>query len=135
MDVWRPADAVETLVAWRAALERREGPSCLLLTRQAVPFQPREAAALADVRRGGYVLAEARGGAPAAVILATGSEVALAVDAQRALAAEGVPVRRGHALHERVRPLERACRDAVLRRRRGGGGHVPILAEVRARGR
>jgi transketolase len=92
MDVWRPGDAVETLVAWRAALERRDGPSCLLLTRQAVPFQPRDAAALAAVRRGGYVLSEADG-APAAVILATGSEVALAVEAQRALAAEGVPVR------------------------------------------
>jgi transketolase len=92
MDVWRPADAVETVVAWRAALERRDGPSCLLLTRQAVPFQPRDAAALGAVGRGGYVLSEAEG-APAAVILATGSEVALAVEAQRALAAEGVPVR------------------------------------------
>jgi transketolase len=93
LDVWRPGDAVETLVAWRAAVERADGPTCLLLTRQAVPHQRRDAAAVRDVARGGYVLAEAAGGAPAAVVLATGSELALAREAQRALAEEGIEVR------------------------------------------
>ncbi len=93
MDVWRPADSVETLIAWRAALERWDGPSCLLLSRQALPVQRRSEEALRLAARGGYVLAEAPGGAPRAVIIATGSEVQLAVAAREALAAEGVPAR------------------------------------------
>jgi transketolase len=92
MALWRPCDAVETAVAWIAAIERRDGPTALLLTRQNVPAVKREAAALADVRRGGYVLKEASA-APRAVIIATGSEVQLALDAQQQLAGEGVPVR------------------------------------------
>ncbi len=93
LDVWRPADAVETRVAWRAAVERREGPTCLLLSRQALPPQRRPPEALGAAARGGYVLAEAAGGAPRAVLVATGSEVQLAVGAQELLAAEGIPVR------------------------------------------
>ncbi len=92
MDVWRPCDTVEALVAWGAAIERRNGPASLLFSRQAVAFV-RSAADAAAVARGGYVLSEAAGGRPRAVIIATGSEVPLAVDAQKQLAAQGVPVR------------------------------------------
>jgi transketolase len=92
MDVWRPCDTVETACAWIAALERRDGPSSLRLARQTRPFQPRTAQQLAAVARGGYVLAEARG-KPQCVLIATGSEVALALGAQQALAAQGVAVR------------------------------------------
>jgi transketolase len=94
LDVWRPADPVETLVAWAAALERRDGPTSLLLSRQNVAYVA-GARAIADVRRGAYVLAEAAGGArrARAVLIATGSEVPLAVEAQRVLEASGVPVR------------------------------------------
>jgi transketolase len=92
MEVWRPCDTVETACAWIAALERRDGPSSLLLSRQNLPFQPRTAEQLAAIARGGYVLAEARG-KPQCVLIATGSEVALALGAQQALAAQGVAVR------------------------------------------
>jgi transketolase len=93
MEVWRPCDTVETAAAWARAVERRDGPVALLLSRQNVPFQARNAAALEGVRRGGYVLADAPGGAPRCVLIATGSEVSLAVGAQKALAGEGLPVR------------------------------------------
>ena len=93
MDVWRPCDTVESVVAWAQAIERKSGPSCLLFTRQNVPFQKRDAATAARIARGGYILSEAHGGNPRAVILATGSEVALAMGAQKALAEEGMPVR------------------------------------------
>ncbi|HQR54752.1 MAG TPA: transketolase [Burkholderiaceae bacterium] len=94
LDVWRPADPVETLVAWAAALERREGPTSLLLSRQNVAYVAKERD-VSDVRRGAYVLAEAAGGArrARAVLIATGSELPLAVEAQRVLEASGVPVR------------------------------------------
>ncbi|KPK29707.1 MAG: transketolase, partial [Betaproteobacteria bacterium SG8_40] len=91
LDVWRPCDAVETAVAWSMAIERRNGPTSLLLTRQGVPHQPRSAAQIEQIRRGGYVLADADD--PAAIIIGTGSELALAMDAQRALAEKGVAVR------------------------------------------
>jgi transketolase len=93
MDVWRPCDTVETAVAWAAAIGRHDGPTSLLLTRQNTPFMKRDAAALAAIARGGYVLSEAAGAAPRAIVIATGSEVALAVAAQQQLEAEGVPVR------------------------------------------
>jgi transketolase len=94
LDVWRPADTVETLVAWAAAIERRDGPAALLLSRQNVAFVAAATRSADDVRRGAYVLADAAGGAkPRAVLIATGSEVPLAVEAQAALAAAGVPVR------------------------------------------
>jgi transketolase len=94
MDVWRPADTAETLVAWAAAIERMDGPTSLLLSRQAVPFTPREVDPR-SIRRGGYVISEAAGGVKKAraVLIATGSEVSLAVEAQKALASEGVAVR------------------------------------------
>jgi transketolase len=91
MDVWRPCDTVESAVAWIAAVERRDGPSSLLFSRQNVAFQKRDAATIEAIRRGGYVLADAPGAR--AVIIATGSEVPLAAGAQAKLAAEGIPVR------------------------------------------
>jgi transketolase len=93
LDVWRPCDTVETAAAWAAAIEREDGPSALVLSRQNLPFQPRDTATREGIRRGGYVLADAPGGAPKAVILATGSEVGLAMGAQQALAQDGIPVR------------------------------------------
>ncbi|HSE27931.1 MAG TPA: transketolase [Gemmatimonadales bacterium] len=89
----RPADAAETAEAWRVALTRREGPTALVLTRQKLPVLDRTKHGAAEgVRRGGYVLWEPDGG-PQAVILATGSEVHLALEAAQALAGEGVRVR------------------------------------------
>ena len=94
LDVWRPADTVETLVAWAAAIERRDGPTALLLSRQNVAYVAGERDVTA-VRRGAYVLAEAAGGPKSAraVLIATGSELPLAVEAQRVLAADGMAVR------------------------------------------
>jgi len=88
LDVWRPCDAAETAVAWVVAVERRDGPSCLLLTRQGLPQQPRDAATLDNVRRGGYVLVDCAG-TPEAILIATGSEVALAAGVIATLNAEG----------------------------------------------
>ena len=92
MEVWRPCDTVETAIAWIAAIERRDGPTSLLLSRQNLPFQPRSAAQLKAIARGGYVLVEARG-KPQCLIIATGSEIALAVGAQQALSAQGIAAR------------------------------------------
>ena len=89
MEVWRPCDGVETAVAWAAALRRTSGPTALLLTRQNVPFVKRNSAS--DIERGGYVVSDP--GQPRAVVIATGSEVHLAVGAQALLAAEGIAVR------------------------------------------
>jgi transketolase len=83
LEVWRPCDTVETAIAWAAAIQRKTGPTALLLTRQNVPFEKRSEQALADVPRGGYVLADAPGAR--AVLIATGSEVQLALAAQRQL--------------------------------------------------
>ena len=90
--LWRPCDTVETGVAWADAVARQDGPSVLVLTRQALPVQPRTPAQVADVARGGYVLVDCDG-PPEAVLIATGSEVALAVEAAQALAARGRRVR------------------------------------------
>ena len=90
LDVWRPADAMETAVAWTAALERQDGPSCFLLSRQNLPALSRTAEQLAGIRLGGYVLRHADAEIPQVVLIATGSEVAVAVDAQAALRAEGI---------------------------------------------
>ena len=80
LDVWRPCDGVETAVAWGAAIERGDGPTALLFTRQNVPFQRRDAGQIAAIRAGGYVLADwALATGKRAVIIATGSEVALAM--------------------------------------------------------
>jgi transketolase len=91
MDVWRPADSVETMVAWIAAVERADGPTSLVLSRQNLPYVKRDAETLAAIRRGGYVVSDAAGAR--AVIIATGSELALALAAQKKLAEEGVAVR------------------------------------------
>lgn len=91
--VWRPCDTVETAVAWKLALERNNAPTALALSRQNLPFVPRDAAQIAAIARGGYVLAEAEGGAPRCILIATGSEVGLALAARKLLAAEGIPTR------------------------------------------
>jgi len=93
MDVWRPCDTTESAVAWASAIERKDGPTSMCFSRQNLPFQARTAEQVAAIRKGGYVLSEAEGGTPQAVILATGSEVALAIAAQQALAEQGVAVR------------------------------------------
>jgi len=93
MDVWRPCDTTESAVAWASAIERNNGPTSMCFSRQNLPFQTRSAEQVAAIRRGGYVLSEAEGGKPQAVILATGSEVALAIAAQKTLAEQGVAVR------------------------------------------
>jgi transketolase len=94
LEVWRPADGVETAVAWIAALERSDGPSALVLTRQALPAVA-DVAQRDDIARGAYVLSDAPAGQrPQAVVIATGSEVALALEAQRRLQAEeGLAIR------------------------------------------
>ncbi len=91
LDVWRPADGVETAVAWVAAIERQDGPTALLLSRQNLLPQQHNASDLAVIRRGGYIVADAP--VPRAIIIATGSEVQLAMDARAALAVEGIAVR------------------------------------------
>ena len=93
LDVWRPADAVETAVAWTQALERRDGPSCFLLSRQNLPALARTAEQIAAIKLGGYVLREASSSAPAVVLVSTGSELGLAVEAQAALEQEGIATR------------------------------------------
>jgi len=92
METWRPCDTAETASAWIAAIERRNGPTSLLLSRQNLPFQKRTPEQLANIARGGYVLSEAAG-TPRCVLIATGSEVQLALEAQKLLAAEGLAVR------------------------------------------
>ena len=91
LDVWRPCDLVETAVAWSEAIGRDAGPSALILSRQNLAAQSRTPGQVADVVRGGYVLCDAA--SPAAVVIATGSEVDLAVRAATELGAEGVSVR------------------------------------------
>jgi transketolase len=92
LDVWRPCDSTETALAWTAAIQRRKGPTALLLSRQNLPFVARDDKALAGMQTGGYVLAEANG-SPQAILIATGSEVALALEAQKQLQSQGMPVR------------------------------------------
>jgi len=92
MSVWRPCDTVETAVAWRYAIERQDGPTSLVLTRQGLPFQPRTGTQLSGIGRGGYILKDT-GGTPDIVFIATGSEVALAVSAAEALGADGIQAR------------------------------------------
>ena len=93
MDVWRPCDTVESTVCWARSVERKDGPSVLIFSRQNLPFQKRDAGTIKQIDKGGYVLSEAAGGKPQAIIIATGSEVGLAMDAQKALADVGVKVR------------------------------------------
>jgi transketolase len=92
MSVWRPCDAVETAVAWRRAIERRGGPTSLVLTRQGVPAQSRSGEQVAQISRGGYVLHDAEG-APDVILIATGSEVSLAMQAAELIDARNHAVR------------------------------------------
>ncbi|MFW5722155.1 MAG: transketolase, partial [Desulfohalobiaceae bacterium] len=92
LHVWRPCDAVESAAAWKAAIERSDGPSALVFSRQTLKHNDRDAEALAGIARGGYVLRDCPG-EPQAIIMATGSEVGLAVDAADALLARGHQVR------------------------------------------
>ena len=90
MAVWRPCDTAESLVAWAEAAKAKDHPSSLIFSRQNLPFVPRSAAQLENIQRGGYVISEAA--AARAVIIATGSEVELALNAQKALAEQGIAV-------------------------------------------
>ncbi|MET0550204.1 MAG: transketolase C-terminal domain-containing protein, partial [Xanthomonas sp.] len=92
-DVWRPCDTVESAVSWKAAITRQDGPSCLVFSRQNLPFQARTEAQIKQIERGGYVLADAEGGAPDVILIGTGSEVGLAVEAKQALDAAGLKTR------------------------------------------
>lgn len=92
LDTWRPADAVESAIAWKYALERSDGPSALIFSRQNLTHQPRDAEQLANVAKGGYVLKDCAG-EPDLILIATGSEVGLAVQAADALTGAGRKVR------------------------------------------
>jgi len=92
LDTWRPCDAVESAVAWKCAVERKDGPSALVFSRQNLPHQARSEAQVADIARGGYVLRDCDG-EPELILIATGSELALAVQACEALSAQGRRVR------------------------------------------
>ncbi|MDD0845205.1 transketolase [Pseudomonas sp. Gutcm_11s] len=92
LDTWRPADAVESAVAWKYAIERNDGPSALIFSRQNLPHQSRDAQQLADVARGAYVLKDCAG-EPELILIATGSEVGLAVEAAGKLSEQGKKVR------------------------------------------
>ncbi|VVE82335.1 transketolase [Pandoraea sputorum] len=91
MDLWRPCDTTETAAAWVAAVERHDGPSSLVLSRQNLPFVSRSDAQIADIRRGGYVLRDVAN--PQVILIATGSEMDLALKGAEALAAEGIAAR------------------------------------------
>ncbi len=93
LNVWRPCDELETTAAWIDALESAHNPSALLLSRQNLPQQASDAQRFANIRRGGYILVDAPDAKPLAVILATGSEVEIAIAAQQQLAQEHIPVR------------------------------------------
>ena len=101
MSVWRPCDGVETAVAWRHAIERRDGPTCLLLTRQGLPHQGRSSDQIQNISRGGYILLDSED-EPAVIVVATGSEVEIAV-----AAAQNFP--------GRVRVVSMPCTDVFDR--------------------
>jgi len=92
MSVWRPCDAVESAIAWKKAIERTNGPTSLIFSRQNLPHQNRSAEQLANVEKGGYILYDCAG-EPEAVIIATGSEVEFAVEAAQQLNEQGKKVR------------------------------------------
>ncbi|MFJ2688919.1 transketolase [Pseudomonas sp. NPDC087336] len=92
LDTWRPADAVESAVSWKYALERKDGPSALIFSRQNLQHQTRNALQIADINRGGYVLKDCAG-EPELILIATGSEVGLAVQAYDKLTEQGRKVR------------------------------------------
>ncbi|WP_370239207.1 transketolase [Neptunomonas phycophila] len=92
MSCWRPADAVESAVAWKAAIERADGPTAMIFSRQGLAHQTRTDEQIQNIKRGGYILKDTDG-QPDAIVIATGSEVGLAMDSAQALAAEGIKVR------------------------------------------
>ena len=124
MTVWRPCDVTETAQSWAEAIERRDGPTVLALTRQALPAQPRTAEQVADIRRGGYVLKDCEG-TPEVILIATGSEVGIAVAAAGLLQQKGRRVRvvsmpsnsvfdaQDESYRERVLPRQVELRVAV----------------------
>ncbi|GMQ88813.1 MAG: transketolase [Gammaproteobacteria bacterium] len=91
MQVWRPCDAVESAVSWKAAIERKTGPSCLIFSRQGLEHQNRSAGQIADIERGGYILKDCKG-TPDAILIATGSEVSLAMQAADKLSGKKIRV-------------------------------------------
>ena len=93
MDVWRPCDTVESTVAWAHAIERKDGPSTLIFSRQNLPFQKRDANTIKLINKGGYILSEAANGKPQVILIATGSEVGLAMNVQKSLGEEGIYAR------------------------------------------
>jgi transketolase len=114
LETWRPCDVVESAVSWQAAVERNDGPSALIFTRQGLEPQPRSADQVADVARGGYILSDSEG-TPELILIATGSEVELAVQAKKALAAQGKNVRVvSLPCCERFDQQDAAYREAVL---------------------
>jgi transketolase len=92
MTVWRPCDAVESAVSWQQAIEKKDGPSCLIFSRQGLPHQPRNDEQLANITKGGYILADCGCDKPDAIIIATGSEVALAMDAAEQMSGKKIRV-------------------------------------------
>jgi transketolase len=114
MSLWRPCDAAETAVAWVAAIERRDGPTALVLTRQNLNQQPRTDAQKASIARGGYVLIDSSG-LPEAIVIATGSEVGIAAEAVNALNSRGRKVRLvSMPSTEAFDAQDQAYRDSVL---------------------
>jgi transketolase len=114
MQVWRPADAVESAVCWKAAVERKDGPSCLIFSRQNLPHLSRTPAQIEAIQRGGYVLRDCDG-TPEAIIIATGSEVELAVKAAEELAGKGKKIRVVSMPSTNVfAAQDQAYRDSVL---------------------
>lgn len=124
LDTWRPCDAVESAVAWKCALERKDGPSALIFSRQNLDHQSRDEQQIADIKRGGYILRDCAG-TPELILIATGSEVGLAVNAYNSLAAQGRKVRvvsipctslfdaQDAAYRQQVLPLEVSNRIAI----------------------
>jgi len=92
MSVWRPCDAVESAVSWQQAIEKKDGPSCLIFSRQGLPHQTRDDAQMANITKGGYILGDCGCDTPDAIIIATGSEVGLAMDAAAALSGKKIRV-------------------------------------------
>lgn len=114
LSVWRPCDAVETAVAWQQAIERVQGPTALLLSRQTLPHQTREQTQLSNIKRGGYILVDCES-TPQAIIIATGSEVSLAIEAAKLLTAQGKAIRVvSMPATDYFVAQDQAYRDAVL---------------------
>jgi transketolase len=115
MVLWRPCDVVESAMAWKAAIERSDGPSSLVFTRQGLACQPRDDKAISNIARGGYVLSESDGATLDAIIMATGSEVGVAMEAQKLLKEKGISARVVSMPCTQVFDAQRAdYREAVL---------------------